>query len=139
MFFTIDPNNHEPIFLQIVNGITFAILSGVWRAGDRIPSRRDLAERLRVNPNTVAAAYRELETMGVVEVRRGLGRFVTEGAMRIARTHRGEILRKRFADLIAAGRAANLTEREIHTMFEQALSKRDAPPIADDEAKEDTP
>lgn len=67
-----------PIYQQIVDQIQYRIISGQLRAGDELPAIRGLAEDLRVNPNTVARAYRELENDGLVEKRRTTGTFVAE-------------------------------------------------------------
>jgi GntR family transcriptional regulator len=67
-----------PIYQQIVEQIQFRIMSGQLKAGDELPAIRGLAESLRVNPNTVARAYRELENDGLVEKRRTKGTFVAE-------------------------------------------------------------
>ncbi len=67
-----------PIYQQIVDQIQYRIMSGQLRAGDELPTIRGLAEDLRVNPNTVARAYRELENEGLVEKRRTTGTFVAE-------------------------------------------------------------
>ena len=67
-----------PIYQQIVEQIQYRIMSGQLRAGDELPTIRGLAEELRVNPNTVARAYRELENDGLVEKRRTTGTFVSE-------------------------------------------------------------
>ncbi len=67
-----------PIYQQIVDQIQYRIMSGQLRAGDELPTIRGLAEELRVNPNTVARAYRELENDGLVEKRRTTGTFVAE-------------------------------------------------------------
>ncbi len=67
-----------PIYQQIVDQIQYRIISGQLRAGDELPTIRGLAEDLRVNPNTVARAYRELENDGLVEKRRTTGTFVAE-------------------------------------------------------------
>ena len=67
-----------PIYQQIVDQIQFRIMSGQLGVGDELPAIRGLAESLRVNPNTVARAYRELENEGLVEKRRTTGTFVAE-------------------------------------------------------------
>ena len=67
-----------PIYQQIFDQIQFRIFSGQLSAGDELPTIRGLAETLTVNPNTVARAYRELETEGLVEKRRTTGTFVAD-------------------------------------------------------------
>lgn len=74
---TIDPNDPRPIYVQIIDEICRALVIGTLPPGQPLPSVRELAVRLRINPNTVSQAYRELERRGVVEVRRGQGTFPT--------------------------------------------------------------
>ena len=75
---TIDPADARPIYVQIMDEIRRAVVLGTLRPEDPLPSVRQLAVDLRVNPNTVAQAYRELERAGVVYVRRGQGSFVSQ-------------------------------------------------------------
>lgn len=73
-------NDNQPIWLQIYNYACRAIVSGEWSEGARIPSVRELAVTLQVNPNTVMRTYDRLESEDVILTRRGMGFFVTEGA-----------------------------------------------------------
>ncbi len=75
----------RPIYLQIMEWIKRQAVRGVLRPGDRVPSVRDLARELQVNPNTVARAYRELEREGFLFTLRGQGTFITRDAARLAR------------------------------------------------------
>jgi len=75
----IDTADARPIYLQIMDEVRRALVLGTLRAEDPLPSVRQLASDLRVNPNTVAQAYRELERAGVVYVRRGQGTFAAPG------------------------------------------------------------
>jgi GntR family transcriptional regulator len=77
----IDLKSFVPIFEQIKQQVTLLILRGRYKQGDALPSIRDLAAGLIVNPNTVARAYRELEQTGVITTRRGKGCFVSEDAL----------------------------------------------------------
>jgi GntR family transcriptional regulator len=72
----IDPADGRPIYIQIMDEIRRGIVLGTWRDDEPLPSVRQLAVQLRVNPNTVAQAYRELEREGVIYMRRGQGSFV---------------------------------------------------------------
>jgi GntR family transcriptional regulator len=72
----IDNADVRPIYLQIMDEIRRAVVLGTLQPEDALPSARQLAVDLRINPNTVAQAYRELERIGVVYVRRGKGTFV---------------------------------------------------------------
>ena len=76
MLFQLDFTSGKPVYLQLVDQVKVAAASGAVRAGDPLPGIRSLAERLRVNRNTVAKAYDELEAQGIVENIHGKGSFV---------------------------------------------------------------
>lgn len=78
MLFAVEPSSPVPIYLQIVNQVRAAVAGGDLRPGDALPSVRQLALDLRVNPNTVAQAYRELDREGITYGQRGQGTFVAE-------------------------------------------------------------
>ncbi len=71
-----DFDNSQPIYKQIIDGYKKQIIRGELRQGDKIPSQREYAEKVRVNPNTVQRAYREMESMQMVETVRGQGTFI---------------------------------------------------------------
>jgi GntR family transcriptional regulator len=77
---SINTTDPRPIYVQIMDEVRRALVVGTLRSEDPLPSVRQLAADLRLNPNTVAQAYRELEREGVVYVRRGQGTFVAEQA-----------------------------------------------------------
>src|SRR4026209_2680761 len=74
---SIDPSDRTPIYAQLERGFRAAIASGRLRPGDQLPTVRQLAVELRVNANTVARVYSELERAGVLETRRGAGSFIS--------------------------------------------------------------
>ncbi len=75
--YDIDQRSSVPVYEQLVRQIQRSILSGDLSDGDKLPSIRELASALRINPNTVAKSYRQLENDGLVNSKRGLGIFVT--------------------------------------------------------------
>ena len=79
MHIVVDPNDAQPIYQQIVDEVRRALVCRTLLAGDPLPSVRQLAGELRINPNTVSQAYQELEREGLVEVRRGHGTFAASG------------------------------------------------------------
>lgn len=81
MHVSIDTTDARPIYVQIMDEVRRALVVGTLRPEDALPSVRQLAVELRLNPNTVAQAYRELEREGIVYVRRGQGTFVSERAL----------------------------------------------------------
>lgn len=91
MLISIDPEVRQPIYAQIVEEVRRGRVLGMLLPGDLLPSVRQLAADLGINPNTVKQAYRELEREGLVHVRRGQGTFVTD--MAVDGAERGRMLR----------------------------------------------
>ena len=89
-----------PYYLQVVNQVKFLVASGRLEAEEKLPSVRRLAEQLMINPNTVARAYRELESAGVVQTRRGSGVFVANGSSPLSRKEKNRILNERIDALL---------------------------------------
>lgn len=80
MWFRVEPGRGVPIYVQLMDQIRRAVASGILPPGEQLPSVRDLALQLSINPNTIARVYQELEREGVVKSLRGRGTFVTEFA-----------------------------------------------------------
>ena len=74
----------QPLWEQVLHQIRGAVARGELRAGEKIPSLRELAGQLRINPNTVMRAYQELERDGLTETRRGQGTFITASTQKIS-------------------------------------------------------
>jgi GntR family transcriptional regulator len=109
----ISPHDGVPIYLQIVNQVKYLVAAGRLAAGDELPAIRVLAERLEVNPNTVARAYRELEAAGVVEKRRTTGTYVSDVGSRLARRERLRIVTERIDALLAEARQLGIGTGEV--------------------------
>jgi GntR family transcriptional regulator len=117
---SINPNSHVPIYQQIVDHIRRSVAAGVYRPGEPIPSLRQLALDLVVNPNTVQRAYEQLEREGLIQARRGLGMFVTENGAVSALTESQAAVYSAFTDGIRAGKAAKMAAQRIRTTFNRA-------------------
>ena len=109
----ISSSDGVPIYLQIVNQVKYLVASGRLAPGEELPPIRVLAEKLVVNPNTVARAYRELEAAGVVEKRRTAGTFVSEAGSPLARRERLRILTERVDALLAEARQMGIAVSEL--------------------------
>jgi GntR family transcriptional regulator len=94
--FKVDPNSDTPPSQQIVAALLDAIARGELGDGDRLPSVRQFAAEVLVNPNTVTKAWRELEHLGVVNGRNGSGVYVTQDGPQRAQQLRGEATRRAF-------------------------------------------
>lgn len=96
MWFHIDPSSGTPIYRQIADQVRQAVASGVLRPGDRLPSVREMAVELAVNPNTIAKAYQELERDGVIETPRGKGSYIADRDHTLSEEER----RRQFAEAV---------------------------------------
>ncbi len=81
---------NQAIYLQIADLITENILTGRWKEEERIPSVREMAVFVEVNPNTTARTYSYLQSEGIIKNKRGVGYFVTQGGMGLAKESRRE-------------------------------------------------
>lgn len=115
----IDPNSPVPINDQIKAGLKGLVAKGLLRPGDQTPSIRGLATELRVNPNTVARAFRELALEGFLESRRGGGNFISGAAKRQARDGLG-LIRTGFKESIQLARRGGLSWEDITKLVEKA-------------------
>lgn len=121
MLLRIEPSNGLAIYDQIVRQIKFAVAHGALRHGELIPSVRELAQQLAVNPNTVARAYRDLQAGGVVEPLRGEGLRVTRSAVEQCKQERRELLRERLRSAILECRHGGLAVSEIRGLFQEVV------------------
>jgi GntR family transcriptional regulator len=123
--FNINPTDAAPIWKQIEEGMRRMISLGTLGAGDPVPSVRDLARDLRVNPNTVARAYQRLTDIGVFVVRRGEGTYVSDAPAPIKRAERNETLRDasmRYASAaISVGVSVGDAVEELETSFDKLV------------------
>jgi len=117
----LDMANPVPAFQQLVDQVKAAVARGALRPGDPIPSVRQLAAQVLVNPNTVAHAYRELDREGALQARRGLGYFVTDTAVAACRSDRGDAFAEQLAAVVRAAREAGLNDETIRAAFARIM------------------
>ena len=108
-----------PIYLQIVNQVKYLVAAGRLTPGEELPPIRTLADRLTINPNTVARAYRELEVAGVVVKRGTTGTFVSAAGSPLARRERVRILTERVDALLAEARQMGIEFEEVLKLAER--------------------
>ena len=115
-------DNNQPIYLQIMDRVRRKIVSGEWRAGDRVPPVRDLALEFGVNPNTMQRALQELESRGLLQAQRTAGRTVTadDTALQALRRRRAGTL---AAEFLHQMQALGLTEAEIETLLRETAQQ----------------
>jgi len=119
---SIEFDNNLPIYLQIMQYIKRQIVTGTLKAGDKIPSVRELAAELQINPNTVQRTFQELEREEVVETKRGLGRYVTSEEskiMTIKKEMAGELLERFLTGMQELG----IEEQDIVNIVADAVAE----------------
>lgn len=123
MFFNVDPSNGQPLYLQIARQVKFAVAEQSLRAGQLLPSVRQLSTQLAVNPNTVARAFQELQSEGVIETLRGRGVMVSTGALKLCRKQRQELIGERLTSTLTEAVQAGLSADEIRQLVESNLKE----------------
>lgn len=120
---TIEFDNNLPIYLQIMNYIKREIITGKLQPGDKIPSVRELASELQINPNTVQRTFQELEREEIVETRRGLGRYVTSEGSKIM-TIKKEMAGELIDNFIRGMRELGFKNEDILSIVAEAVNDR---------------
>jgi GntR family transcriptional regulator len=123
MRFSLNPSASEPLYTQIVRQVREAMAKGTMRSGEQLPTVRDLAMALAINPNTIAAAYREMDRLGLVYTRRGCGTFVAEVTGNRSGPERRRLLQKHIDALLTEATHLGVTEGEVLEML-RASAKR---------------
>lgn len=121
--FTINAADPAPIWRQIEEGIRRLVALGVLEPGSPVPSMRDLARELRVNPNTVARAYQRLTEAGVLSVRRGEGTFVADEPAQPRKSEKHDMLREAANRYVSAAVAAGAGLEEAREAVEHAYHR----------------
>ena len=121
--FDINPAQAAPIWRQIEEGMRRMISLGTLAPGGAVPSVRELAQQLRVNPNTVARAYQRLTDAGVFAVRRGEGTFVAEVPSQLKKSERNEALRDAAARYASTALSIGATLDEATAELEQSFDR----------------
>lgn len=121
MFFQIDFAAGLAIYDQIVRQIKFAVAGDVLKEGELIPSVRELARELTINPNTVARAYRQLQDQRVLDSVRGTGLAVAAGARKRCREERVQLIRERLDQVFAEARQSRLDPQTLRDLVERQL------------------
>jgi GntR family transcriptional regulator len=119
----LDYHSSEPICQQAVAQIKLLVVKGILKPDDKLPSIRQLARELKINPTTVCRIYNELSHEGVVTLRQGQGVFVSQGVLRLARAevHRG--LAKHAQTLLVEGLRQGVSLEEIETILAEEHRK----------------
>src|SRR5579859_7653114 len=137
MLFQINFKSGMPIYLQLVDQVKAAAASGALRPGESLPSIRPLAEELRVNRNTVAKAYSELESLGVIETLPGRGCFLKENHSALRKEIRRKLLIVEIDQAIVQAHHLQVPGDEFLEMIRERMDVLDVKRRANENNKED--
>ena len=113
MTFVLDSQSGVPFYRQIIDQVQFAIANGKLAAGDQLPTVRQLAVELKINPNTVSRAYQELEIRGVVTTQMGTGTFIGTEKVDITDAERRRMLDQICTELLSRASAYGFTVSDL--------------------------
>ena len=111
--FRLDVQSGVPVYRQIIDQVTGGMASGVLKAGDQLPTVRQLAVDLAINPNTVVRAYGELEIRGVLETQQGTGTFISRQKIKRDEAERQRRLNQLVSEFMARAGATGFTVQEL--------------------------
>lgn len=122
MALQIDPDSQVPIYLQIVQAIKHQVATGTLKPGEHLPTVRELAADLRINPNTVARAYDQLDKDKVITTQQGRGTYVRERPDQEHLSHiREDHLRSIMETAVARALSMGYTVSQVREAFDQQL------------------
>lgn len=124
---SVDVHSRAAVYVQIESHIQSAISSGRLKPGDQLPSMKELAEMLGVNPNTVAKSYRDLEVMGLLYTRRGMGVFVNKNIEAKCREDCHRRIIGRLHEDVAEAKASGMIPKEIIDVVKASLAEDASP------------
>ena len=113
MIFNVNFNSGKPVYLQLVDQVKAAAAAGILRAGEPLPSIRPLAEELRINRNTVAKAYAQLEAEGVLETQPGRGCFLRDAPSPLRKHARREMLAATADELVVQAHHLQVSSEDL--------------------------
>lgn len=125
--FTINLDVPIPVYVQIQNQVQFSIAAGRLKTGDLLPSIREAAVMVKVNPNTIAKAYRDLAVLGIIETRRGVGGMVSDKAPKLCAVRVKGMVLAHLKEAVAECMAAGLDQGEIDKTVKDAVKSKAAP------------
>ena len=119
----VDTRSGVPIYVQLVQQITHALEIGILRAGDQLPTVRQLASELTIAPNTIVKAYDELALLGLIERRQGVGTIVTAHSNGALQQQQRGALNARIAALMRDAATLGISEQEVRAHLEEEIAR----------------
>ncbi len=121
VWFRVDQRSSVPIYQQLVNSVKEAVAKGVLAAGDKLPSVRELAALITINPNTIAKAYQEMEREGIIETLRGRGTFVAAREQMVNLEEKKQMIKGMLEKILVEAYYMQLDEKDMLTLVEETV------------------
>jgi GntR family transcriptional regulator len=122
MFLNINPADGIAIYDQVVRQVKFAVAQGAVKPGNLVPSVREMARELAINPNTVARAYQQLQADGVLEQVRGMGLEVAADAVKQCKSERQKMIQDRIREALVEAKQSGLEGDELRQIVEKQVA-----------------
>jgi GntR family transcriptional regulator len=123
-FFAVDPHGGAPLYAQLIDQIKRAVAVGALNPGERLPTVKAMAHELKLNANTIARVYRELERDGIIDTTPGRGTFVREnGAVGETRRAATEVVTRAVDDAVREARSLGVTLDELRAITEASIGR----------------
>jgi GntR family transcriptional regulator len=123
LWFKLEYHSGQAVYKQILNNLKRLIISGQLKAHDPLPSIREMARELNVNPNTAARAYRELEQQGLIYSRAGIGSFIAETKPGTLEEKASETVYPQLKQLISLSHSLNLSSESLTRLFNEIVQE----------------
>jgi len=131
LHFHIDPHSGVPVYRQMIDQFKYYVASGAFKAGEQLPSIRELAQSLAINPTTVVRVYTELEREGVIEMRHGKGAFVAASGRRMTAAERDKTLRRLARQLAVEAMQTGAPASQVLNVVREELAELEAAEAAE--------
>lgn len=122
MRFKVDLSGGKPVYQQLIDQVKFAVASGRLRPGDRLPPVRNVAIQVRVNRNTVARVYSELEREGLLYTRAGQGTFISDRGSSVSRVEQRRQLTASLNELLAQASLFGFSREQVLALFTERMN-----------------
>jgi GntR family transcriptional regulator len=124
--FRLDGHSGVPVYRQLIDQVQAAIASGVLGAGEQLPTVRQVAVDLAINPNTVSRAYREMEIRGLLDTQQGTGTFIADRKVEYSRDERERMLGQLVGEFVSRAGAAGFTLKQLMKVLREMHPEEDS-------------
>jgi len=124
--FRLDSHSGVPVYRQLIDQVQAAIASGALTVSDQLPTVRQVAVDLAINPNTVLRAYREMEIRGLLDTQQGMGTFISDRKVEFSREERDRLLGQLVGEFVSRAGAAGFTLKQLAKALHERIPDEDS-------------